>query len=331
MELIIIILGILIIAILEYGSTYILLCNESKLKTCNRFLKGVCKKQGKALSRVEFSVTVIELLIGIIAVEKYLMPVLSNISGDFWSKVLKYFLIFLVTVIATYITMVLGIYIPKHLAVEIKKDKLNKPIIYLYALISYICLPITFISNFLDTFIKEKINIREKEHSLEKIKEIANIEYYNGNINKLEKQVLSNLKEAFDFNVGMFCVKFENVVYVTQKYTFEEILDTINKNSMSRILYLNSKKNEVLGVLYAKDLLNNYKKIEDKKISIKKILRQPVISNMDEKAYTVFRRMLKNKVHISLVKDETNENYGIVTMEDIIENLLGQIKDEYDK
>ena len=41
--------------------------------------------------------------------------------------------------------------------------------------------------------------------------------------------------------------------------------------------------------------------------------------------------MLKNKVHLSLVKDEMDNNYGIVTMEDIIENLLGQIKDEYDK
>ena len=331
MEIIIILLGILIIGILEYGSTYVILCNDNKLKSCNKFLKGVCKKQGKALSRADFTITIIQLAVGIVAVEKYLMPVLTNVSGDLLSRILKYLLIFLATVIATYITMILGTYIPKHLAVEAKKDKLNKPIIYIYALLSYICLPVTFISNFLDTFVKEKINIKEKEHSLEKIKEIANIEYYNGNINKLEKEVLSNLKEAFDFNVGMFCVKFEDVVYVTQKYTFEEILDTINKNSMSRILYLNNKKTEVLGVLYAKDLLNNYKKIESKKVSIKKILRQPVISHVDEKAYTVFRRMLKNKVHLSLVKDELDNNYGIVTMEDIIENLLGQIKDEYDK
>ncbi len=232
--------------------------------------------------------------------------------------ILKYISIFLVTVFATYITMILGTYIPKHLAVEANKNKVNNIIMYIYAFISYIFLPLTFISNLLDTKIKHRINTENKN-------------FTSGNISKLEKQVLSNLNAAFDFKVGAFCIKFDKVVYATTKSNFDDIINIIQEKSMSRILYLNKDLNQVLGVIYAKDLLNNYDKLNNKKISIKKILRQPIICDINESAYTLFNKMLKNKIHIALVKDEIGNNYGIVTMEDIIENLLGQIKDEYDK
>ena len=334
MELILIIICIFIIAILMYGSTYITLCDTNKIKNKDAFLNRIIKKPGKALSRVEFSVTALELLIGGVAVEKYLMPLMVNISMVFSNityLTIKYLCIFLVTVLATYITMIIGTYIPKHLAVMTEKNNINTPIIYLYAFLSYIFLPLTFISNFLDTKIKNKLKTEDRLYTSEKIKEIANIEYEKGNISKLEKQVLSNLKDAFEFNVGRFCVKFEKVVYATEEYDLKEIINIISQKSMSRILYLNRELTKVKGVIYAKDLLNNYEKLNDKTLSVNDIIRQPIISNINESAYTVFNRMLKNKIHISLVLDEINDNYGIVTMEDIIENLLGQIKDEYDK
>ena len=334
MELILIIICILLIAVLIYGSTYVTLCDENKLKKNNKFLDIIFKKQGKAISRVEFLVTAFELIIGGVAVEKYLMPLMYETAMIFSNAtflILKYISIFLVTVFATYITMILGTYIPKHLAVEANKNKVNNIIMYIYAFISYIFLPLTFISNLLDTKIKHRINTENKNFTSEKIKEIANVEYDNGNISKLEKQVLSNLNAAFDFKVGAFCIKFDKVVYATTKSNFDDIINIIQEKSMSRILYLNKDLNKVLGVIYAKDLLNNYDKLNNKKISIKKILRQPVICDINESAYTLFNRMLKNKIHIALVKDEMGNNYGIVTMEDIIENILGQIKDEYDK
>lgn len=331
MEISLILISIAIMAIIMYGSTYVIM-SDYKYNPKRKFLKYVLKKPGKYMAQVEFLVTTLEILISGIVVEKYLMPLVVGLPLVFKNTtflIIKYIAILIVTILTTYLVMILGRYIPKHLAVVTKNKKIGEFNIYIYAFIMYVFMPLTIFSEFLDTQIKKSIYVDKDDKTDEKIKEIANIEYDKGNITKLEKQVLLNLKDAFDFQVGTFCVKFDKVISVNTTYKFEDIKEKISLHSISRILYMDKSNTKVLGVIYAKDLLNKYEDIKSGKITIKRILRQPVISKVNESAYTLFNRMIKNNIHISLVKDTDGENYGIVTMEDIIEKLLGDIKDEY--
>ena len=334
MEIIIITVCIVLIIILMYGSTYINILNKDKFSNSNKFLKKIVKNPGKAVITTELSVTILEFLISAIVVEKYGMPLIADLSEKYSNttfNAIKYFTILIITIIATYITMILGTYIPKHLVITRKSKKINKFAIYLFGIVSFILTPLSFIATLLDdSYHKRKDKEEDALYKKEEIKHFTNIEYHKGSINKTEKEIIEKTTTSFNVKISKIMTPIEKVSYIKINSSFLSILNCFKKSTYSRLLVYDKSKTNIIGALYVKDTLNNYEKIKSGKLKIEKLLRQPIEVLEEDTAYKIYMKMRKNKMHLGVVRNKEGIVVGILTLDDILEEILGKIGDEYD-
>ena len=333
MEIIIITVCIVLIIILVYGSTYINMLNKDKILNSNKLLKRIVKNPGKAVITTELSVTILEFLISAIVVEKYGMPLISllvNRYSDITFNAIKYSTILIVTIFATYITMILGTYIPKHLVLTRKSNKINKFAIYLFGIVSFILRPLSFIATLLDdSYHKRKDKKEDSLYKEEEIKHFTNIEYHKGSINKTEKEIIEKVATSFNVKISKIMIPIEKISYIKVNYSFSTILNVFKKSTYSRLVVYDDSKNNIIGALYAKDTLNNYEKIKSGKIKLESLLRFPLEVSTEDTAYKIYMKMRKNKMHLGVVKNKEDKIVGILTLDDILEEILGKIEDEY--
>lgn len=333
MEIIIITISILFIMILMYGSTYINMLDKSKFAGLSKTLKNILKNPGKAVITTELSVTILEFIISGIVVEKYGVPLVSDLANKYSNitfSLIKYLTILIVTIIATYITMILGTYIPKHLVLTRKDKKINKFAIYLFGIVSTLLSPLTFVATILDdSYHKRKDKKEDELYKQEEIKHFTSIEYHKGSINKTEKEIMEKVATSFNVKISKIMTPIKNMAYIKVNYSLKTVMDTFKKSTYSRLLVYDDKKTQIIGALYVKDTLHNYDTLKSGKIKILQILRKPLEVSEEDTGYKVYMKMRKNKMHLATVVNKEKEVVGILTLDDILEEILGKIDDEY--
>ena len=119
----------------------------------------------------------------------------------------------------------------------------------------------------------------------------------------------------------------DKVVSININDTKEKVLEKIKKYKYTRIPVYSKSKENIIGVLNVKDILLN--DLQD--FDIAKLLRDPIYINKDEIIDKIFNNMQLNKKHMAIVKDKDGKLEGILTLENILESLVGNILDEFDK
>ena len=333
MEIIIISVSILLIMILVYGSTYITMLDKIKTTSVDKKIKHIINNPGKAVITTELSVTILEFLISGIVVEKYGIPLVSNLSSkysNFTYNGIKYFTILVVTIIATYVTMILGTYIPKHLAITKKSKNINVFAVKLFWFVSTMLFPLSFIATILDDSYHKRKNKDEDElYKKEEIKHFTNVEYQKGSINKTEKEIMEKVATSFSVKISKIMTPINKMAYIKINDKIDKIMDTFRTSTYSRLIVYDENKTEIIGALYVKDTLHSYEKIKSGKMKIEDILRQPLVVSGDDTGYKIYMKMRKNKMHLGIVKNELGEVIGILTLDDILVEILGKMDDEY--
>ena len=121
----------------------------------------------------------------------------------------------------------------------------------------------------------------------------------------------------------------EKSASVKIKDSFYKIMKKFKDTTYSRLLVYDGNNQTILGALYVKDTLNNYENLKTGKIKVESILRHPLVVDDNNTAHIVYMKMKKNKIHLALVKNSKNNIIGMLTLEDILEEILGRIDDEY--
>lgn len=333
MEIAIISVSIICIMILIYGSTYINMLDKNKIFNLSKSAKKIIKNQDKAVITTELSVTILEFVISGIVVEKYGMPLINNFSHQFSNttfSLIKYATILILTIVATYITMIMGTYIPKHLALTRKTKKVNIVAIYMFEIVSKLLLPLSFIATILDdSYHKRKDKSEDLLYMKDEIKHFTNVEYHKGSINKTEKEIMERVATSFKIPVSEIMNPIEKSASIKIKDSFYKIMKKFKDTTYSRLLVYDGNNQTILGALYVKDTLNNYENLKTGKIKVESILRHPLVVDDNNTAHRVYMKMKKNKMHLALVKNSKNNIIGMLTLEDILEKILGIIDDEY--
>jgi putative hemolysin len=157
-------------------------------------------------------------------------------------------------------------------------------------------------------------------------------------INKAEKEktmdskqidLLSSILEFPTIKVKDIMIPRPKVNYVQKSWGFDHLLTYIKETANTRYPVCDGELEDIIGFLHVKDLA--FLKEEEKKIfEIEKLIKAPFFVYEHMKIQSVFDHMNKKKVHLALVKDENGTVVGIVTLEDIIEEIFGEIHDEHD-
>lgn len=146
---------------------------------------------------------------------------------------------------------------------------------------------------------------------------------------KEEKSMLQGIIRFGDETVKDVMTSRQDVVDLDIKSTFDDVLKCIIDNNYSRIPIFQNNSDNIRGVLYIKDLLPHLNK--QKSFRWQSLIRPPYFVPETKKIDDLLREFQDNKVHIAIVVDEFGGTSGIVTLEDILEEIVGEINDEYDE
>jgi magnesium and cobalt exporter, CNNM family len=163
------------------------------------------------------------------------------------------------------------------------------------------------------------------------IKAMAEVASDEEQIEEEEKELIHSIFEFGDTVVREVMTPQPDVVAVDESGTLDEVLDLVIRHGYSRIPVYRGSPDEVVGIVYAKDVLRELHAGRDGQRTLRDLARRAYFVPESKKVADLLRDMQKEKVHVAIVVDEFGSVAGIVTLEDLLEEIVGEIADEYDR
>ena len=239
----------------------------------------------------------------------------------------------LITFLLSYVTLVFGELIPKRIALR-NSEKIALSSIGVVIFISKLFSPfvkfLTFSTNFVLTILKMKEDNIEEKVSKEELRSLVEVGKEHGVINETEQEMIENIIEFDEKIAREIMIPRTKVFLIDKNISIHELFENKEIGKYSRIPVYENEADNIIGILLTKDLMMEaYKKgFDDIKISdlVQEAYFVPETKNVNE----LFNEMQLEKKHITILIDEYGGFSGIVTLEDLIEEVMGNIDDEFD-
>ena len=183
------------------------------------------------------------------------------------------------------------------------------------------------------------IMLLQKKHAQhavteEGIRQMVDAGGSNGSIDESEKEMINNIFELSNTSVEEIATHRTDIVAVPLEATLAEIKEVLMEEKYSRIVVYEDNIDNIVGVFHVKDLvkyiLTDSTRLEEGNFHLEDIMMQPYFVPFSKKTDELIEEMQREKVHMAIVIDEYGGTSGIVTMEDVMEEIVGNIFDEYD-
>ena len=310
---------------------------EKQAKEGNKKAKQIEKMletPSKFLATIQIGITLAGFLSSAFASDTFadkLAPILNGaipIGVEVWQNIS----IVLITIILSFFTLIFGELVPKRLAMK-NYEKIAFGSIGIIRAISIITAPFVKFLTATTNAISKLFGVSENEEEIvteEEIKMMVDQGEESGTIEEEEKELINNVFEFNDITVSEIMTHRTDIFAVDINISAGELLEEIIKDDCkhSRIPVYDETIDEIKGVLYVKDLLKN---IHKKTFKIKNIMKEAYFVSQNKLINELFRELQKNKKQIAIIVDEYGGTAGLITMEDILEEIVGDIYDEYDE
>ena len=302
-------------------------------KKAKQILK-MLKSPSKFLATIQIGITLAGFLSSAFASDAFadkLAPILNEwmpfISVQIWNGIA----IVIITIILSFFTLVFGELVPKRLAMKYY-EKVAYGTIGVIRAISIVTAPFVKLLTFSTNMVSKIFGVGEAEEEVvteEEIKMMIDQGEEKGTIEKGERQLLNNVFEFNDIIVSEVMTPRTDIYAIDIKDNVKELLDEMDEFKYSRIPVYEENIDNIKGILFIKDIIKPLKNNEQ--IDFKKIMREPYFVPESKDIDELFKEMQQNKVQMAIAIDEYGGTAGLITMEDIIEELVGNILDEYDE
>ena len=296
-------------------------------------IKKMLKNPSKFLATIQIGITLAGFLSSAFAADTFaseLSPILNEwIPGlgiGFWQALS----IIVITIILSFFTLIFGELVPKRLAMKYS-EKIAYATIGIISFISILTSPFVKLLTATTNLVSKIFGVSEYEEEVvteEEIKMMVDQGQEKGVIKKNEKDLINNVFLLNDIDAAEIMTHRTDIFAIEINDNIYELLDEIDDYKYSRIPVYEETIDDIKGILFLKDILKALS--NGKKIKIKDIMREayyvPETKSIDE----VFKELQKNKMQMAIVVDEYGGTSGLLTMEDILEELVGNIFDEYD-
>ena len=239
------------------------------------------------------------------------------------------------TVIMTILILVFGEITPKTYATQ-NVLKVGAIIARPMELLSFIFKPIlivlTKITNVIIKILGGEISASSPFVTEEEIRSLVDVGEEEGILKHQEKEMIQNIFEIDDLDVGEVMLPRIDIIAITEDSNIKEALDLIINCGHSRIPVYRETIDNIVGILYAKDLLQ-YSLLKEEILeekTITKLMRPAYYVPETKKANLLLKELQQKQIHMAIVLDEYGGTEGLVTIEDILEEIVGDIFDEYD-
>jgi len=237
----------------------------------------------------------------------------------------------LVSLILSLVVLVACEITPKTLALQ-RAERVALRMARLVSWATWLMRPIVFVLTSLTRLILRmlggKAQVRGPFVTEEELKMLVSVGEEEGVLEEEEREMIHGIFEMGDMRVREVMVPRTDLVAIEVNEPVEKAVDLVTKHGHTRIPVYDGDLDHIVGVLYAKDLLRAVIRGEQK--SLRDIARKPYFTPESNLVQDVLRDLRKNRVHMAIVVDEYGGTAGAVTIEDILEEIVGPIQDEYD-
>ena len=254
----------------------------------------------------------------------------ATISTIFFAKILRNGVNSSVisTIVMTVAVLIFGEITPKFLA-KINPEKMSMAFYPFIVFFYYLFYPVNVVFGGWKWLIKKIFHIKNEEIITEQeIITVIEEAEEDGTIKEEETKLIRSVIEFDDLEVGDVLVPRVNVVAVEKNTDVEKIRRIFDKEGYSRLPVFDKTIDKIIGTIHEKDFFNNYLKGNK---DITSIIQTAFFTTEHQKISVLLKQLQKNKVHIAIVLDEYGGTAGLVTLEDILEELVGEIWDEHDE
>lgn len=318
------------IALISLNKTKIKSKVKRKDKKAQKILK-LLENPSSFLATIQIGITLAGFLASAFAADAFAIKLAEhfsylNISLD----ILKTITVIIVTIILSYFTLVFGELVPKRLAMK-KPYKIAYLVINPITIISRLTYIFVLILTKSTNFITKLLKVEDEKSDVlseEDIKLLITESLSKGVLEEGETKLIFNVFEFNDTTIKQIMTPKSKMVLININSSFKEIFDVIKEYKYTRFPVYSRNKNNIIGILNVKDIVMNYSK-DKESMSIKDFLRKPFFTKLENKIDDVFKEMQDKNEALAIVKIG-RKVVGLVTLEDLIEEIVGNIFDEYD-
>ena len=235
----------------------------------------------------------------------------------------------LITVILSYFSLVLGELVPKRVA-QTYPEKWSFTAARIVRFFGIIANPfvkfLTFSTNTILRMFKIDPDDNDKEVTEEEIRMMVDVGSESGNIEDAEKEMIENVFEFNDKEVSEIMTHRKKIVSLPIDAPFDEVMKIAKNERYTRIPIYRETIDDIEGILHIKDLLG----VTEETFNLNKLMRAPLFVHETRKISTLFNEMKTCGMQMAVILDEYGGTMGICTIEDMIEELVGNITDEFD-
>ena len=311
---------------------------EKQAKEGNKKAKSIEKMlqdPSKFLATIQIGITLAGFLSSAFASESFaskLAPILNNLVPSIGITAWNNISIIIITIILSYFTLIFGELVPKRLAMK-HYEKIAFRAIGVIRTISIITAPFVKFLTFSTNIVSKMFGVSGNEEETvteEQIRMMIDVGEEKGAIDEQEKEMINNVFEFNDKVVSEIMVPRTQIFAVDINCSISEVIELLSEenNRYSKIPVYDETIDEIKGLVYVKDILVSQKNKNNK---IKSLVKEAFYVPETKPVNELFEELRKNSKQIAIVIDEYGGTSGVVTIEDILEEIVGEIYDEYDE
>ena len=295
-------------------------------------LENLMKEPSKFLSTIQVGITLAGFFASASAatgLSQYLSIYLRKLGIPYSGQISM----ILITFVLSYITLVFGELIPKRIALK-SSEKIALSSVGTIVTVSKIFSPfvkfLTFSTNIVLTALKMKEDNIEEKVSKEELRSLVEVGREHGIINEVEKEMIENIIE-FDEKVAReIMIPRTKVFLIDKNISVDELFEKKEVEVYSRIPVYEDEADNIVGILFMKDLMIEAYRKGFQNVKLSEIMQEAYFVPETKNVNELFNEMQSEKKHIAILIDEYGGFSGIVTLEDLIEEVMGNISDEFD-
>ena len=244
--------------------------------------------------------------------------IFKNITSSFWQFIIE-------VVVATFLILLFGEILPKIYA---SRNNLifSKFVIYPLVLLDFVLTPISLPMQKLSNFIKNKLSFKKQNIDLNQISSALDLTSPD-ETTKQEQKILKGILSFGNIETKEVMRPRLDIHAYSNLLSYEEVLKNIVENKFSRIPVYQDDLDNIIGILYVKDLLPF---LDKKDFDWLSTIRKPLFIPENKKLDDLMQEFQDKKIHLAIVVDEFGGTSGVISLEDVIEEIVGDISDEFD-
>jgi len=345
-EILVLVVLILLNAFFAGSEIALISLNDNKVKMMadagdkkSKMVYNLISQPSRFLATIQIGITLAGFLASAFAADSFasrLSAYLYDLGVPISLDLLKTISVIVITLLLSYFTLVFGELVPKQIAMTKPEPLANfaaRPLTILSKMTAPIVKLLTLSMNMVVRLFGIDPNADDNDVTEEEIRMMVDAGEENGSIQLAEKEMINNIFDFDNKTVSDIMTHRTNIVAISIDETLKDTVHMVNVEKYTRYPVYQEDIDHVVGILHSKDLIQFFEEhvTDAKPFNLQEMIRDPYFVLESTKVDHLFKEMQQNNIHMAIVIDEYGGTDGIVTIEDLIEEIVGNIFDEYDE